>query len=96
MQWANRDINVVEWAKILKFSALDNLVTPLRLLEIFFATHQLIWFLAISGYTVEKAGVSFEITNKNIRLFLSMLLLTGCYKLPDHKMYWEAAPNTFV
>ena len=24
MKWANRDINVVEWANILKFSALDN------------------------------------------------------------------------
>ena len=29
MKWANRDINVVEWANILNFSALDDLVTPL-------------------------------------------------------------------
>ena len=36
MKWANRDINVVEWANIPKFSALDDLVTPLRLLELFF------------------------------------------------------------
>ena len=38
MMWANRDINVVEWANIPKFSALDNLLTPLRLLELFFVT----------------------------------------------------------
>ena len=36
MKWVNRDMNVVEWAKLPKFSALDNLVTPLRLLELFF------------------------------------------------------------
>ena len=39
MKWANRDINVVEWANIPKFSALDDLVTPLRLLELFFVTY---------------------------------------------------------
>ena len=39
MKWANRDINVVEWGNIPKFFPLDNLVTPLRLLEIFFVTY---------------------------------------------------------
>ena len=39
MKWANRDINVVEWANIPKFGELDNLVTPLRLLELFFVTY---------------------------------------------------------
>ena len=39
MKWANRDINVVEWANIPKFSALDDLVTPLRLLKLFFMTY---------------------------------------------------------
>ena len=36
MKWANRDINVVEWPNIPKFSALDDLVT---LLELFFMTY---------------------------------------------------------
>ena len=35
MKWANRDINVVEWANIPTFSTLDDIVTPLRLLELF-------------------------------------------------------------
>ena len=35
MKWSNRDINVVEWANIPRFSALDGLVTPLRSLELF-------------------------------------------------------------
>ena len=39
MKWANRDINVIEWVNIRKFSALDDLVTPLRLLELFFVTY---------------------------------------------------------
>ena len=39
MKWENRDINVVERTNIPEFSALDNLVTPLRLLELFFVTY---------------------------------------------------------
>ena len=39
MKLTNRDINDVEWANIPNFSALENLVTPLRLLELFFVTH---------------------------------------------------------
>ena len=35
----------------------------------------------------EKAGTSLKITNETFHLFLSMLLLNGCHKLPDHKMY---------
>ena len=44
----------------------------------------------------EKVGISFEITNEKIHLFLSMLLLSGCHKLPDRNIYWEATPDTFV
>ena len=39
MKSANRDINFVEWGNIPKVSALDYLVTPLRLLEFFFVTY---------------------------------------------------------
>ena len=39
IKWANRDVNVVDWANIPKFSALEDLVTPLRLLKLFFVTH---------------------------------------------------------
>ena len=39
MKLANRDINVVEWANIPKFRALDHSVTPLGLLELFFVTY---------------------------------------------------------
>ena len=38
MMWTNRGIIVVEWANIGNFSALDDLVTPLWLLELFFVT----------------------------------------------------------
>ena len=39
MKWASRDINVVEWANIPKFSVLDDLVTLLRLFKLFFVTY---------------------------------------------------------
>ena len=45
MKWANCDINVVEWANIPKFSTPEDLVTPLRLLELFFVTYELILIL---------------------------------------------------
>ena len=38
MKWANREINVVRWANVPKFSELKDLATPLRLLELFFLT----------------------------------------------------------
>ena len=38
IKWANRDVNIVDWANIPKFCVLHNLVTPLRLFELFFAT----------------------------------------------------------
>ena len=36
MMSENRDNDAVEWANIPKFSKLDDIVTPLRLLELFF------------------------------------------------------------
>ena len=39
VKWANRDINVAEWSNIPKFSALDDLVTPIRIVELFFMTY---------------------------------------------------------
>ena len=39
IKWENRDVNVVDWENIRKFSLLDDLVVPLRLLELFFVTY---------------------------------------------------------
>ena len=39
IKWENRDVNVVDWENIRKFSLLDDLVAPLRLLELFFVTY---------------------------------------------------------
>ena len=39
IKWANRDVNVVDWENIRKFSLLDDLVAPLRLLELVFVTY---------------------------------------------------------
>ena len=98
MKWQTRDTNVVEWANTEKFSKLDNIVTPHRFLEFFFDD---ILVDMIVGYTKwyshrEKTDISFEITNEKICLFLVMLLVSGCHKLPDRKMYWETTPDTFV
>ena len=55
----------------------------------------------IVGYTKlynhrEKTDISFEITNEKIHLFLSMLRLSECHKLPDRKMHLQTTPDTFV
>ena len=51
----------------------------------------------VVGYTKfyghrEKVGTSFEITNETFCLFLGMLLLSGCHKVADRKIYWETPP----
>ena len=95
MTWKNCDDNVAEWANAPKFSKLDHIETPLRLLgELFFdavLVDMIVGNTRLYGHR-EKADISFEITNEKIRLFLSMLLLSGCHKLPDCKMYLEATP----
>ena len=98
MRWENLDINAAEWAYIPQFSKLGDIVTPLRLPESFFDD---VLVNMIIGYTKlyshrKKADISLEITNEKIRLFLTMLLLRGCHKLPDCEMYWETTPDTFV
>ena len=96
MKWETSDINVVERSNTEKFSKIDNVVTALRLLELLF--HDALVDMIV-GHTKlyshrEKTDISFEITNEKSRLFLSMLLLRVCHKLPDHKMYWETTPDT--
>ena len=97
MKLENCNINIVERENIPKFNKLGDIVTPLRLLELFFDD---VLVDMIVGYTKlyshrEKANISFETTNEKSHLFLSMLLLSGCHKLPDHKMYWEMTPVLF-
>ena len=50
----------------------------------------------IKLHSRESRYYNFEITNEKIRSFLSMLLLNVYHKLPNHKMYCEATPDTFV
>ena len=97
MKWESGDINVVERASIPKFSKLGDIVTPLRFLELFFDD---VLVDMIVGYSKlyshrERADISFEITNEKIRLFLSMLLVSGCHKLPDCKKFWKTTPRYF-
>ena len=85
MKWENRNINVVERANIQKFSKLDHIVTPLSLLELFFddtLVDMIVYCTSLYCHR-EKASVCFEITSEKVRLFLSMLLHSGCHKLPD-------------
>ena len=73
-------------------------MTPLRLFELFVRN---VLVDMIFGYTKlyshnEKSINSFEITDEKIRLFFSMLLLSGDYNLPYRKMYWQATLDTFL
>ena len=98
MKRENRDINVVERTNFPKFSKLDDIVTPLILLELF-VNYVLVDMIV--GYTKlcsrrRKTDISFEITNEKLRLFLSMLLFSECHKLPDCKRCWETTSDNFV
>ena len=78
------------------FSKLDNIVV-LRLFKLFLDD---VLVDMIVGYTKlyshrEKTDIGFEIISKKVRLFLRMLLLSGCHKLPDRKMNWETTPQIF-
>ena len=42
MKLEKRDINLAEWPNIPKFSELDDIVTPLRILKLFFDTNQVV------------------------------------------------------
>ena len=98
MKWGNGDINVVEQANIPKFSKPDNLGTPLRLFESFFddaLVDMIVGYAKLYSHR-EKADTSFEITNETFRLFLGMLMLSRCDKLPDRKMYCDTLPDFFV
>ena len=94
MKWGNHDINFVERSKIPKFSKLDDIRTPPTLGESFFnyALGDMVFgYIKLYGHK-EKEEINFETTKETFRLVLDMLLLSGCHKLPDHKMRWE----TFV
>ena len=98
MKCENRDINVLERANIPKFSKLDGIVTPLRLRELFFGyilVDMTVGYAKLYSHR-KKSDISCETTNEKIRLFLRMLLFSGCHKLPDRTIYWEATPDTFV
>ena len=98
------DIFVDKFFRLLTHLGVNNIndiVTPLRLLELFFEDVLLVDM--IFGYTrlyreshTEKVDISFEITNGKIRLFFSMLLLIEFHKPAEPKMYWGATPYTFV
>ena len=98
MKWKNGDINVIKQTSIPKFSTLDNVRTPRRLFELFFddtLVDTIFWPSKLYGNR-EKADTSFEITNETFRLFLGMLLLIGCHKLSDFKIYRETTPVILV
>ena len=79
MKWKNRNINVVEWANIQKFSKLDNIGTPLILFELFFdnaLTDMNIGYTKLYGHG-EKADISFEIPNETFSLFEALYCLVG-------------------
>ena len=43
---------------------------------------------------IEKADIGFDISNEKIPFILSMLLFSGCHKLPDRQMCWDTTPYT--
>ena len=74
MKWENGDINVVQWANILKFSRLDDIVTPVRLLELFFDD---VLVDMIVGYT--KLYSHGAVVERKLTLVLKLLMQKFAY-----------------
>ena len=74
MKWENGDINVVQWANILKFSRLDDIVTPVRLLELFFDD---VLVDMIVGYT--KLYSHGGVVERKVTLVLKLLMQKFAY-----------------
>ena len=70
MKWANRDINVVEWANIPNFSTLGDVVTPVRLHKLLF-DDWLIWCLTAPSCTVieRKQALVLKLLTKKFAYF---------------------------
>ena len=82
----------------LGFNNINDIVAPLRFLELVFediSVDMIFSYFNLYRHT-EKVDISSEITDEKIRLFLSMLLLSGCHKPPESKTYWEKTPYAFV
>ena len=70
MKWTNHDINVVEWANIQKFSTLDDIVTPLRLLELLFDNVLVDMIFGYSCTVIErKQALVLKLLKKNSLIF---------------------------
>ena len=70
MKWEICDINIVEWANIPKFSKQDDIVTPFRLLELFFGY---VLVDMIIGYT------KFTVIERKPTLVLKLLMKKFAY-----------------
>ena len=96
--WTKVDLEHQNYQNIPELRKQDELVLPLALLELFFdeeLVYQIAEFTILYGKR-EKADSTFEFLNEKFRLFLAILLLTGYYKLPERRMYWETILDTFV
>ena len=72
LKWAICDKHALDWASIPKFRTLDDIVAPVRLLELFLDDVLVDMNFGNTKLYMhrEKADISFEITNEKICLFL--------------------------
>ena len=71
MKVENRNVNVVEWANIPTISKLDVIVTPLRLLKLFFGdvlVDMIVGYIKLYSYR-EKAALVLKLLMEKISYF---------------------------
>ena len=72
--------------------------SPLALFKLLFdeeLVYQIIEFTNLYEKR-EKVESTIELLNEKFRLFLTILLLSGYYKLPERQKYLETTPYIFV
>ena len=97
LRWTNRDIKSRNSQSTPEVNHLEEIGTPLSLLELFFDDMLISGIVDFTLYARrEKSDTEFGITKEKFRLFLAMLLMSGYHRLPDRRLYWSLSPDLFV
>ena len=102
--WCKKDLKEVEGKTKFPWknppAALKAHLSPVSLFESIF-THELMEHIykESNGYATQKGMQNFDLDIPTLKLFLSILMLSGYVPLPHRSMYWEAqgdAHNSMV
>ncbi|XP_051171325.1 piggyBac transposable element-derived protein 3-like [Leptopilina boulardi] len=90
LRWKSRDIKVIDCNCNIKFARPIPEIPALRYFKQFLTT-EIIHHLTIQTnlYSIQKSGISINVTEKEIEQFFGIHILSGIVKVPSIKCYWS-------